>query len=332
MPVTVMSSLRSTPALRSPATQAGMAFPGHADRLGLPVPKFDVDCNVCSMSGQRISSLDDLDGSTSPRRSCSTPWRRSAGRPLADQDGRRGGAGSYADGAPPRRALRRPGGQPPPRSRRPLAPSLGHGFYTIGSAGHEANAFVAAALRPADPALLHYRSGGFYLARAQQVAGHDGVGDILKGLLAAADEPIAGGRHKVFGNADLAVDPADLDDRVATPARLGVAFAIGAAGESDVDTQWPPDALAVCSFGDASLNHSTAQGTINAAAQIAHRRVPLPLLLVCEDNGLGISVPTPAGWVAASLSSRPGLPVPARRRNGSAWRLRGSRGARRGRP
>ncbi len=186
--------------------------------------------------------------------------------------------------------------------------SLGRGFYTIGSAGHEANAFVAAALRPNDPALLHYRSGGFYLARAQQVAGHDGVGDILKGLLAAADEPIAGGRHKVFGNADLAVIPQTSTIASQLPRALGVAFAIGAAGELDVDTQWPPDALAVCSFGDASVNHSTAQGTINAAAQMAYQGVALPLLLVCEDNGLGISVPTPAGWVAASLSNRPGMP------------------------
>ena len=47
----------------------------------------------------------------------------------------------------------------------------GHGYYTIGSAGHEADAAVAAALRPTDPALLHYRSGAFYLARAAQVPG-----------------------------------------------------------------------------------------------------------------------------------------------------------------
>ena len=45
----------------------------------------------------------------------------------------------------------------------------GKGFYTIGSAGHESNAAVAAALRPTDPALLHYRSGGFYCMRASQV-------------------------------------------------------------------------------------------------------------------------------------------------------------------
>jgi 2-oxoisovalerate dehydrogenase E1 component len=33
----------------------------------------------------------------------------------------------------------------------------------------------------------------------------------------------------------------------------------------------------------------------------------MPLLLVCEDNGLGISVRTPDGWVAAAHSGRPAL-------------------------
>ena len=33
----------------------------------------------------------------------------------------------------------------------------------------------------------------------------------------------------------------------------------------------------------------------------------MPLLLVCEDNGLGISVPTPQGWVAAMFAGRSGL-------------------------
>jgi 2-oxoisovalerate dehydrogenase E1 component len=60
----------------------------------------------------------------------------------------------------------------------------GKGFYTIGSSGHEGNAAVAAALRPTDPALLHYRSGGFYLARARQVPGIDPLRDVLLGLAA----------------------------------------------------------------------------------------------------------------------------------------------------
>src|SRR4028118_180372 len=52
----------------------------------------------------------------------------------------------------------------------------GEGFYTIGSAGHEGNAAVAAALRPTDPALLHYRSGAFFVERAGQGAGGPGPG------------------------------------------------------------------------------------------------------------------------------------------------------------
>ncbi|MCS7006980.1 MAG: hypothetical protein NZL88_05440, partial [Gaiellaceae bacterium] len=54
----------------------------------------------------------------------------------------------------------------------------GRSFYSIGSAGHEANAVLALATRLDDPALLHYRSGAFYLARAAR-AGIDGVRDIL---------------------------------------------------------------------------------------------------------------------------------------------------------
>ncbi|NED53256.1 MFS transporter, partial [Micromonospora aurantiaca] len=81
----------------------------------------------------------------------------------------------------------------------------GRGFYTIGSSGHEGNAAVAAALRPDDPALLHYRSGAFFLERARQVPGQTPLRDVLLGLVAAADEPIAGGRHKVFGSRPLNV-------------------------------------------------------------------------------------------------------------------------------
>ena len=83
----------------------------------------------------------------------------------------------------------------------------GRGFYTIGSSGHESNAMVAMALRPSDPALLHYRSGGFYVARAHQVPGSAPVRDVLQGLMGLADEPIAGARHKVFGHPDLAIIP-----------------------------------------------------------------------------------------------------------------------------
>jgi len=183
----------------------------------------------------------------------------------------------------------------------------GRGYYTIGSAGHEANAAVAAALRPTDPALLHYRSGAFYCTRARQVQGIDPLRDVLLGVAAAADEPIAGGRHKVFGRAELAVIPQTSTISSHLPRALGLALSIGRAAKLGVPCPWPDDCVVICSFGDASANHSTAAGSINAVCYAAYQGLPVPLVLVCEDNGLGVSVPTPAGWLAASLRGRPGL-------------------------
>jgi 2-oxoisovalerate dehydrogenase E1 component len=183
----------------------------------------------------------------------------------------------------------------------------GEGFYTIGSAGHESNAAVAMALRPTDPALLHYRSGGFYCARAAQVPDVDPVRDVLLGLTASRLEPISGGRHKVFGNAALHVIPQTSTIASHLPRAVGLAFALHRAERLGVATRWPADAVVVASMGDASVNHSTAVGALNAAGHAAHSRLPLPLLVVCEDNGWGISVPSPPGWVKAALSSRPGF-------------------------
>jgi 2-oxoisovalerate dehydrogenase E1 component len=183
----------------------------------------------------------------------------------------------------------------------------GGGYYTISSAGHEGNAALAAALRPNDPALLHYRSGGFYCARARQVPGVDPVRDVLLGVAAAADEPIAGGRHKVFGRAELAIVPQTSTIASHLPRALGVALGIGRAAKLGVACPWPRDAVSVASFGDASASHSTAVGAINAACHTAYQGIPVPLLLICEDNGIGISVPTPPGWVAASFGAWPGL-------------------------
>lgn len=185
--------------------------------------------------------------------------------------------------------------------------SQGKGFYTIGSSGHEGNAAVAAALRPTDPALLHYRSGGFYLARAAQVRGSDPVRDVLLGIVAATTEPISGGRHKVFGRHDLGIIPQTSTIASHLPRALGVAFSIARARKLDVTCAWPDDAVTVCSFGDASANHSTAVGAINAALHAAYQGLPMPLLFVCEDNGIGISTKTPRGWVARTYAHREGL-------------------------
>lgn len=184
----------------------------------------------------------------------------------------------------------------------------GHGYYTIGSAGHESNALVAQALRPSDPALLHYRSGGFFVMRALQ-AGRplaDVLRAVLLGMVAAREDPASGGRHKVWGDASLAVIPQTSTIASHLPRAMGVAFAIGRARKLGRPTNWPGDAVAVTSLGDASLNHSTAVGALNAIGYSVAQGLPMPLVIVCEDNGLGISVPTPRGWVARALQ-RPGI-------------------------
>lgn len=187
----------------------------------------------------------------------------------------------------------------------------GTGFYTIGSSGHEGNVAVAAALRVSDPALLHYRSGGFFAERARMHVEAGGrvepVRDVLLGLVASAEDPIAGGRHKVFGHPTLNVIPQTSTIASHLPRAMGLAFSIERAKKLRVPSGFPADAVVVCSFGDASANHSTAAGAINAACHCAHQQLPLPILFVCEDNGIGISVETPAGWIAAAYGSRPGL-------------------------
>lgn len=181
----------------------------------------------------------------------------------------------------------------------------GEGFYTIGSSGHEGNAAVALALRPTDPALLHYRSGGFYAARASQVAGSTPIEDVLHSATCSIDDPISGGRHKVFGHPELAIIPQTSTISSHLPRAVGLAFALGR-GLHDT-RRWPADSVVVTSIGDASANHSTAVGALNAAGYCAHQGLRLPLLVVCEDNRIGISTRTPHGWTARSLQSYAGL-------------------------
>ncbi|MGY0005930.1 thiamine pyrophosphate-dependent enzyme, partial [Micromonospora sp. I033] len=136
--------------------------------------------------------------------------------------------------------------------------------------------------------------------------------DVLRGMVASAEEPIAGGRHKVFGRADLAVIPTTSTIASHLPRAVGLGLALErlrrAGRPADADTTpWPPDAIVVCSFGDASVNHATATAAFNTAGWYDHTGLRIPVLFVCEDNGLGISVRSPQGWVAESLRSRPGI-------------------------
>ena len=186
--------------------------------------------------------------------------------------------------------------------------AAGQGYYTIGSSGHEGMAAVAAALRPSDMAFLHYRDGAFQTMRSAQVPGTNAARDMLLSFATSKADPISGGRHKVLGSKALNIPPQTSTIASHLPKAVGAAYSIGLAKRCAPEHKClPDDSLILCSFGDASANHSTAQGAINAACWAAYQSSPLPLLFVCEDNGIGISTRTPSGWITANYQNRPGL-------------------------
>ena len=183
----------------------------------------------------------------------------------------------------------------------------GTGYYTISGAGHENNAVVGALLRRTDPAFLHYRSGGFMMARSRQSETVDPVWDTLLSLAASADDPISQGRHKVWGSRALWVPPQTSTIASHLPKAVGAAFMLERAKRLGVDLPIPSDSIVCCSFGDASANHAAALSGINAARYAQRRGSRVPILFVCEDNGIGISVDTPPRWIEHSFSGLPHL-------------------------
>ncbi|HEY9399957.1 MAG TPA: thiamine pyrophosphate-dependent enzyme [Luteimonas sp.] len=180
-------------------------------------------------------------------------------------------------------------------------------FYTIGSSGHEGNAMVARLTRHTDPAFLHYRSGAFMAERFRKLPGLDPIMDSALSFAASKDDPASGGRHKVWGSKPLWVLPQTSTIASHLPKAFGTAVAIEQARRIGCELPIPDDSIAICSFGDASSNHATAQTAFNAAAWTAYQKLPAPVLFVCEDNGIGISVKTPTDWVARNFRNRADL-------------------------
>ncbi|MEU4691002.1 transketolase C-terminal domain-containing protein [Actinoplanes sp. NPDC023714] len=187
--------------------------------------------------------------------------------------------------------------------------SFNEGFATTGSAGHEGDAAVAAALRGDDPALLHQRSAAFYCVRASDRAVSGGgdpsrrleeaARDVLRGVVASVRDPGTGGRDKILGNPDLHLLPALSTPGGHLPRAAGLARALSRAAAAP----WPEDAVVVASFGGAAASSPAAA----AAFELAGRpgAGPVPLLLICEDDGADATGED--GWAATLLRGRPGL-------------------------
>ncbi|MAB88264.1 MAG: MFS transporter [Planctomycetes bacterium] len=181
------------------------------------------------------------------------------------------------------------------------------GYYTIGSCGHEGNVVLGRLLRATDPTFLHYRSGALMAERARHVPGTTPIFDVLLSLVASSQDPVSGGRHKVFGSRRLWVPPQTSTIASHLPKAVGCAFALHRAHKIGFAADVPADGLVACTFGDATVNHSVAQGAFNAASWTAFQRLPMPLLFVCEDNHIGISVRTPDNWISDRFRGYPQL-------------------------
>lgn len=180
-------------------------------------------------------------------------------------------------------------------------------FYTIGSSGHEGSVMLGRLTRHTDPAFLHYRSGGFMMERSRHIPTIDPIYDTCLSFAASKSDPASGGRHKVWGSKELWVLPQTSTIASHLPKAVGTALGIELGKRSGSGLDIPDDSIVICNFGDASSNHSTAQGAFNAAAWASYQGLDVPLLFICEDNGIGISVKTPTGWIERNYKHRPGL-------------------------
>ena len=130
---------------------------------------------------------------------------------------------------------------------------------------------------------------------------------MLLSFAASSEDPISGGRHKVLGSKELFIPPQTSTIASHLPKAMGAAFSVALNERLERQGEIPNDSVIVCNFGDASSNHSTAQGAINSAAWASYQSIPMPIVFICEDNGIGISTSTPEGWVEANFKHRAGL-------------------------
>jgi 2-oxoisovalerate dehydrogenase E1 component len=181
-------------------------------------------------------------------------------------------------------------------------------FYTIGSSGHEGNAVFGKIFDINDIAFLHYRSTPFFIERSKQLPGSTPLYDLALSFVASSEDPISGGRHKVIGSKELNIPPQTSTIASHLPKAVGTAFSIDRAKDLNIQEKYlKNDSVVICSFGDASVNHATALSAFNTASLIKYNGGHVPIVFICEDNGIGISVPTHPNWIENQFSGKVGM-------------------------
>src|SRR5437667_310236 len=94
--------------------------------------------------------------------------------------------------------------------------------------------------------------------------------DLDEHFRTALGEMAPGARHKVFGHPDLEIIPTTSTIGSHLPRAVGLGFAIERSRRLGGEPRWAADAVAVCSFGDASINHASAVAALNTAGWCDH--------------------------------------------------------------
>ncbi|HEX3606682.1 MAG TPA: thiamine pyrophosphate-dependent dehydrogenase E1 component subunit alpha [Candidatus Dormibacteraeota bacterium] len=151
----------------------------------------------------------------------------------------------------------------------------GRAGFVLTARGHEVAqiASVAAMRRGHDSAWPYYRDMGVGLALGVTPY------EILLGALARAADPHSGGRQLTMHLSSPSLRIGSVSSAIAAqlPHAVGAAYAARVRGEDSVAVTW---------FGDGATSEGATHEAMNLAA--VHR---LPVVFLCENNGLAISVP-----------------------------------------
>jgi 2-oxoisovalerate dehydrogenase E1 component alpha subunit len=178
----------------------------------------------------------------------------------------------------------------------------GRSSFVLTARGHEvAQVASAAAMRPGvDSAWPYYRDMG--VAFALGITPYE----LLLGAMGRAEDPHTGGRqltmHLASPERRLGSISSVIADHI--PHAVGAAYAAWVRRE---------DSVALCWFGDGATSAGATHEAMNLAAA---RR--LPVVFICENNGLAISVPQHLQTSLSSIADRAkGYAIPGVRVDGT---------------
>lgn len=142
--------------------------------------------------------------------------------------------------------------------------------------------------------------------RAKMAGRTNSIQDLMRSYTVSKFDRSTGGRHKALGDLELNIIPKTSTISSHWPRVVGLASGVTMAPRlKGLEPVYRPDSVVIGSGGDAGVNHATFQTAANFMAY-THRglRFRLPTLSIISDNKIGISVPTPEGWIKEALTCR----------------------------